>query len=237
MKTRTTKLPKLLVVRPFRETCLAFYAKSKKFDVTYLTVGKQDVGRLPPNFSLVKTQYFPNVGKINNLSWAGMCGVRKFVKEADIICLTDTYYIYNLQLLFWAVIYHKTVVTVVWATIANHISSWLFPYSLVTYFVRAKSKHFILRNFSALQFTDSLSIARDKITVSYKGVDLSHFYPRKLAKQSKVLNILYLARLEESKGIKELVGVFEKLIKEGFSLRLIVGGNGTLESYVKQKII
>jgi glycosyltransferase involved in cell wall biosynthesis len=217
MKTKTTKLPKLLVIRPFRAACRVFYSKFTKFDVTYLTVG--DSPEIKNNFRVVNTSYYPKIGKVNNLSWVFMKDMERFVKETDIVCISDNYYFFNLQAILLAKRYNKKVVTILWATIPNHISNWLPPYSFITRKVIVATDLFILRNTSAIPFATSLGAPKGKIKVVYKGIDLAAFCPRK-QRNSKIINILYVGKIINSKGVDDLKAAFKMLIKDRLNVKL-----------------
>ena len=120
MKIKTTNRPKILVIRPLREAAREFYAKFTKLDVTYLTVGDKNLKS--KNFRVINTSYFPKIGKVTNLSWVFMKDMEKYVSETDVVCISDNYYFYNLQAVILAKKYNKKVVTILWATIPNHIS-------------------------------------------------------------------------------------------------------------------
>src|ERR1035437_4894607 len=100
MKTKTTDLPKILVIRHFREACRDFYSKFTKFDVTYLTVGDKPFHT--ENFRLINTSYYPKFGRVTNFSWVFMRDMEKYVRETDVVCISDNYYFYNLQAILLA---------------------------------------------------------------------------------------------------------------------------------------
>lgn len=249
-KTKTTKKrPKLLVIRPFRSACRDFYLKFREFDVSYLTVGDyldtRTIKRENPSFRLINTSYSPEflfAKNFENLSWVFMKRMEEEVKRTDIVCISDNYYFFNLQAVILAKKYNKKVVTILWATIPNHISSWFFPYSFITKKVIALTDLFILRNKSSLVFAKSLGISGKKITTIYKGIDLIRFYPVKRTtkkdkyEKDKIINILYVGRLEKSKGLNILVSAFEKLSLEYKNIKLTLAGGGSLTSSIEKKI-
>lgn len=230
---KTTKLPKLLIIRSFREACREFYSKFTKFDVTYLTVGENPVNR--KNFRVVNTSYYPQIGTVNNLSWTFMKNMEKYIRETDIVCISDNYYLYNLQAVTLAKKYHKKIVTILWATIPNHISSWLPPYSFVTKRVVESSDLFILRNKSAESFSISIGVPKHKIEIIYKGINLEHFYPSNKNTSDKQVNILYVGKLIKSKGVLDLLESYKKLVADGLDVKLTIVGSGDLEKLIKRK--
>jgi glycosyltransferase involved in cell wall biosynthesis len=240
MKTKTTRLPRLLVIRPDRVACRDFYSKFKKFDVVYLTV--DDHSESKENFKIVNTSYYPRIGKVNNLSWAFMKDMEKYIKETDVVCISDNYYFYNLQAVMLAKKYNKKIVTILWATIPNHISTWLPPYSLITKKVVAASDLFILRNRSALNFALSIGAPKNKTKVIYKGIDLDRFYPSKKIVTSKPMkfvggiNILYVGKLIKSKGVFDLIKAFDMLVADGLNVKLSLVGSGKVKNISGDRI-
>jgi len=69
----------------------------------------------------------------------------------------------------------------------------------------------------------------------YKGIDLKHFYPAKIANKEQV-NILYVGNFHKSKGLLDLLAVFEKLASEGLSVRLLLAGKGQLTDLVNERM-
>jgi glycosyltransferase involved in cell wall biosynthesis len=222
-----------------RESCLAFYSKFKRFDITYFagedSSFKSTVAGLPKDFKTVTRTYCPKLwGNINNLSLAAITGLENLIKETDTLNISDTYYSFNSQAVNLAKKYKKKIVTIVWTTIPNHISSWLPPYSFFTKNVVSKTDFFILRNKTAYKFTDSLGIDRGKTVMIYKGVDLKHFFPKK-NNTDKLIKILYIGIYHESKGIKDLINAFERIFKGGYRVELHLAGRGSLENYINNK--
>jgi glycosyltransferase involved in cell wall biosynthesis len=234
---KTTKPLRLLVIRPFREACRDFYAKFTKFNVTYLTVGDYPINR--KNFRVVDTSYYPNwafIEKIENLSWTFMKDMEKYVKETDVVCISDNYYFYNLQAVTLAQKYKKKIVTIFWATIPNHISSWLPPYCYITKRVVGATDLFILRNKSAINFVTSIGAPKDKIKIIYKGIDLKRFNPGKEKISDHPINILYVGKLVKSKGVFDLIKAFEMLTTDGLDVKLTLAGIGSVRNISNKRI-
>lgn len=233
---------KMLAVRAPRESCLAFYTKFKKIDVTYLAGTnlnfKPSINVSKKYFKYVGSSFYPkSKGIVTNLSLVGIKKLKELVKETDIVNLTDTYYSFNAEAVYYAKKYNKKIVTIIWATIPNHLSSWLPPYSFFTRMVINNTDLFILRNKTAYRFTDSLGIDRKKIKLIYKGVDLDHFYPNRKAENLMHIAILYVGIYHPSKGLYELIEAFEKLIKSGFAVTLHFAGRGKLNDYINKKAL
>lgn len=232
--------PKMLAVRAPRESCLAFYAKFKKMNVTYLAGTNSNYKPsviFPSNVNLIVRKFYPNYwSNVTNLSIVGINGLEELIKSTDIVNITDTYYSFNAEAIYYAKKYNKKIVTIIWATIPNHISSILPPYSFFTKMVVDNTDLFILRNKTAYRFTDSLGIDRSKTKLIYKGVDLNHFYPAKrLTINHQPLVILYVGIYHPSKGLRELIEAFERLVKSGLPVRLHFAGKGPMNDYINKK--
>lgn len=82
-------------------------------------------------------------------------------------------------------------------------------------------------------------IYKGKIEIIPNGVDIKKFNPDNLPleqyKDGKI-NILFVGRLEERKGVKYLLESWEKLTVSQKSLRLILIGDGPLRKEVAEKI-
>lgn len=246
--TSSSVLPKMAVVRGVREATLAFYNKFSRFEIDYVAPGQREnfkpsLTPLSNNLNFILTTFVPAFGfdplslfqnQVNNLSWRYIKGLENVIKNSSIVNISDTYYFFNYQAVQLAQKYHKPVVTVVWTTIAHHISSLLPPYSFITKKVIHGTDLFILRSRCAYQFTDSIGIPREKTIVIYKGVDLLHFCPKKRYDR-KFVSILYVGNLHPSKGIVELVCAFEQLVKDKMPVKLLICGDGILKNTIIKK--
>jgi glycosyltransferase involved in cell wall biosynthesis len=242
-----TKLPKMLVIGSIRGSNIDFYNFFTRFNIDYVPAinpGYEiDVSIFSKQLKLLHlkscpTYFFDPVTfiqrSVNNLSLLNIKGLEEYVKNTDIVNITDTYYCYNAQTVMLAKKYNKPIVTTIWATIPNHISSWIFPYSWNTKKVIAATDLFILRSRTAYRFTDSLGINRKKTVVIYNGINLKHFSPS-IERNSIKLTILYVGNYHKSKGLVDLICVFERLVNEGLPVRLMTAGNGQLKSYIANK--
>lgn len=236
----TDRLPRMLTVRAPRESCLAFYAKFKRFEVDYLAATNSSYKpsiKIPKNLKVIIRSFYPELKRqVNNLSLVCINDLEELVKKTDIVNITDTYYSFNSQAVKLANKYGKPIVTVIWTTIPNHVSSWLPPYSFFTKNVLCNTNLFILRNKTAYKFTDSIGIDRKKTAMIYKGVDLKHFYPKKsMVIDSEPIIILYVGIYHPSKGLNELLEAFEKLCDRGLPVELHFAGKGEMEALINEK--
>lgn len=237
----------MVVIRATRESCLAFYNHFSGFLIDYVAASQTPyaptVSNLNPNLEVINPRFYPAYGidpvslitpRINNLSWQYIEGLESLIQKCDIVNLTDTYYFFNRQAVRLARKYNKPVVTIIWTTIPRHPSVWLPPYSWNVKEVVDATDLFILRCKSAYAFTDSLKINREKTAMIYKGVDLEHFYPSP-RQIKKTIDILYVGNLHPSKGLLDLLYAFEKLVRDSLPVRLLIAGEGKLQSLINQK--
>ncbi|MGI5828082.1 MAG: glycosyltransferase family 4 protein [Patescibacteria group bacterium] len=73
----------------------------------------------------------------------------------------------------------------------------------------------------------------ERITVIPYGIDLKMFKPNLITKTQKELIVLFVGRLEEQKGIKELLEVWNE-IRKHYKATLKIIGRGPLEKIVRQ---
>lgn len=244
----TTRKPRMLVVRPIRDSALSHYAFYQNFNVDYTILSdkpyKPFFKNLNKNVSVSNLLFHkPKFNKfINklipfpNLRWnLANKEIEEKIKNTDIVNITDTYYFYSAQIAKLAKKYNKPLITVIWMTIPNHITTWFFPYSINTNIILKNTNLFILRNKTAYQFTDSLGIKRKKTKVVYKGVNVDFFKSNK-NKNNKNINILFVGSLNKSKGIKDLANVFKRLTCEYSNIKLLIVGSGSLEKSLKKSL-
>ena len=232
------------LVRGTREAVIKFYENFEKFDVHFIA------GSFRPftyksskkNFKFINLPFYKPFGidpagvlkQRGNLSWIFIKGLEKNLQGCDVVSITDTYYFFNLQAVIWAKKNKVPVVTVIWTTIPHHITSWFPPYSYITRKVIKATDLFILRSKSALKFTDSLGIPRQKTKVIYKGVDLTRFSPAVTSHNSQVIKILFTGNLSRAKGLDDLLLVYQDLKDRYLNLRLIIAGDGELAKEVRR---
>lgn len=232
----------MAVVRGRREAVVEFYQHFERMKVLFLAGGDKK-GYSHKNFKYIGLPFEPRFwlnpiqpkNKIyNNLSLINIKGLEKLINKAQVLNLTDLYYFFNLQAVKIAKKLPIPVVTIIWTTIPNHITTWLPPYSFNAKTVIKATDLFILRSKTALAFTDSLGINRQKVKVIYKGVDLKLFFPRRKKLLGKI-KIVFAGHLHKDKGLYELVGAFANLCQRYDNLELLIAGQGPLKNFLWEK--
>jgi glycosyltransferase involved in cell wall biosynthesis len=175
-----------------------------------------------------------NRGVYTHRSWVEIEGLEKELEDVEVINISDTFYVWDEQVARLARKLKKKLVSVVWESVPHHLGAYLPPYTFSVRAVRKTADLYILRSNTALAFTDSIKIPREKVKVIYKGVDLSLFYPPQ-ERSSKAVTILYVGMLDRSKGVEDLVRAFTRLSGEFSGLRLILAGRGPLEGFIKKE--
>lgn len=83
-----------------------------------------------------------------------------------------------------------------------------------------------------------IPFAKRKVIVIYNGVDVDKFRPIKnvKGKEKGSFYIGSLGYLSPRKGFEELIDVVSKLVKDGYNIRLYIGGKGYLYKRLQEKI-
>jgi len=138
-------------------------------------------------------------------------GLENYTKQFDIFHTADPHYYYSYQLarLRKKELIKKLIVTA-WETIPFN-NETVFKKKEIKRFVKKNADLFICYTERAKQALILEGVDKRKIKVIKLGVDLKKFKPAK--RKSKRLTILFVGRLVEEKGIKDLYEV-RKRIKE-----------------------
>jgi glycosyltransferase involved in cell wall biosynthesis len=115
------------------------------------------------------------------------------------------------------------------------------PFNHETIWGRHKLKQYVINNadfFHCLTEKAKTTIIKEgadpqKTTVIPYGVNLNIFKPTPNNQKSNKLTILFIGRLEEQKGVRELMEVWIE-VKKRFSVQLKIVGKGPLERFVKK---
>ncbi len=235
---------KLALVRDSRISALDHYKFLKNFDINFISGNSNphiaERYKLPNNVRITNLKLINPLGidpisllgsNATNLAWNYFADLEQELRGSDLIGISDNYYFWNYQTIKFAKKNNIPVFTILWCNIPNHISTWLPPYAQITREVIDYTSLFILRNNKALELTDSLKIPRSKVKVIYKGIDLTRFKPRATT-YTNPLNILYVGRLEKSKGVTDIIAAFSLLHRKYPDTTLTVAGRGSLTQTV-----
>lgn len=85
-------------------------------------------------------------------------------------------------------------------------------------------------------------IANDKnplsnVKVLYTGIDLNTFYLNKLRKAKNKVRFIFIGNLLESKGVFDLLDVFNKIVKDGYNCELTYCGSGKHCEKLKRRCV
>ena len=160
-------------------------------------------------------------------------GLEKVIKGSDIVHVAETYYNYTLQAIKAkrkGLV--KKVISTVWEVIPFNNES-LSGRRGIKKIARKEIDHFITPTNLAKKALLKEGISAKKITVIPMGIDLDRFKPTTSGSKVKgEVTILFIGRLEESKGADNLVKAFIKLSKSILNLKLNLVGQGTLEEKI-----
>lgn len=153
----------------------------------------------------------------------GNLGTRKFIRKYDVAYLTS----YNIIIPFRIL---NPRIKIVYGTHNNDFSS-LKNKKFSPGYLHAKIS---LALTDAVHFVSESSIGnlnfKSKIVSVNNGIDTKNFHPSSLVKDRSRINVLYVGRLEEGKGIKIVIEAIKKLPITGYFLTIC--GDGTLRDYV-----
>jgi glycosyltransferase involved in cell wall biosynthesis len=239
-------MKKITLIRDLRKSAVEYYKLFNTSHITYVTgIPHQNNEQqivINDRMKLVKLPvYYPTlidptkiIGSPYNAAWHFFKNCGKYIKDADIVGLQDTYYPYNYHAIREAKRNNKPVFTEIWCNIPNHISAHTPPYSWITNQIVKNTDLFILRNNKAYEFSDSIGIPREKTRMIYIGVDIEKFSHSDKS-TSDSITILYVGRLLKSKGVVQLIEAFEKCCTKYKNIKLILAGDGPLKQYVVEK--
>ncbi|MEB3755339.1 MAG: glycosyltransferase family 4 protein [Desulfurococcales archaeon] len=97
--------------------------------------------------------------------------------------------------------------------------------------VNNSTKIICVSNYIRNELTKLVPESADKSIVIYNSVDTDKFKPINVKKE-RTFTIGYVGSLIPRKGVKELLLVFNELLREGLELQLWIGGKGPLMNYL-----
>ncbi len=167
-------------------------------------------------------------------SWKYVEGLENYLRDVDVINISDCFYFYCGQAAKLAKKLGKKLVVIVWENVEKHLSTYLPPYSFNVSQVLAQADLFIARSEGARGYLLSIGVEETKIKVIYKGINIKEFIPKKRKKDGKV-RILYVGQLIKNKGVNELLEAFKRLNSEFKNLELWLLGRSKGEN-LEEKI-
>ena len=237
----------MAVVRQVRPAEALFYNAFQRMSIRFV-YATQELVPYPvkaDNLELVNLPFRPKYfidpialvsgGVYNHRSWVEIEGLEKQLEDVEVVNISDTFYVWDYQVARLARKLGKKLVSVVWESVPHHPGTYLPPYACSVREVCKTANLYILRSNTALAFTDSIKIPREKTKVIYKGVDLSLFFPQKERSSRAGTTILYVGMLDKSKGLEDLLEAFVRLSREFPDLKLTLAGEGPLEHLIKRE--
>ncbi len=159
--------------------------------------------------------------------------LNKIVNDNDIINVVELFLYSSYQIIKLAKKYSKSTAVSIHSVLPYHECILKFPpYNI---FLKINSKLFdrgIAPCHATKKYTQSLNIKDDKIKIVHWGLDLNRFSPNLNKNESETIKILFVGRLIEYKGIRDLLIAFSNIIKNYKNIELIVCGDGPLRQMV-----
>lgn len=246
-RMQNKRKPKLAVIRGVRPPEALFYDAFGMTEVKFIFATQKPTAypirtenlelvnlRLKPKYLIDPISLF-NRGVYTHRSWIEVAGLEEHLKDVDVVNVSDTFHHWCAQAARITSRLGKKLVTIIWETIPNQPGTFIPPYPFNVREVVKNTDLFILRSKTALRFTDSIGIPREKVKVIYKGVDLDLFHPPKPSplNPKPSLRILYVGQLTSSKGVDDLLKAFVILSPEFPHAELVLAGTGPLERDIR----
>ena len=162
-------------------------------------------------------------------------GLESHIKNADIVHIADPHYYYAYQAACMREKgFIKKLVSTWWETI---------PFNNEGTAAKKRLKRFVMNNTDLfICYTDKAKkclieegVVPEKIRTISLGVDLVHFSKKRVI-DPDTFTILFVGRLVQEKGIRDLYDAFKLLVKEKNAVRLKIIGSGPLEKVFRKKI-
>ena len=119
-------------------------------------------------------------------------------------------------------------IVIVWENIKKSLLYLLPPFSINTKIVKSNANKFIAVSNISKESILSLSINENKIETVYPGILINRFNQS----NDSIDKILFVGNLEPYKGVDILLQTFKKLANYFFDVKLVIVGNGSLESKI-----
>jgi glycosyltransferase involved in cell wall biosynthesis len=213
-----------------------FYPLKNQYDIQVIT-SRHPISsniELPviPLLSFTDIPSFPYKYPILNRLFGDahhLFGLDKAIEGSDIAHVAETYYGYTVQALkLKEKGLVKKVVSTVWENIPFN-NETLSGRRLNKVIARAGIDHFLAVTTQAKNVLIQEGIDESKISVIPMGVDLSRFKTKKRTHQD--INILFVGRLVDEKGIEDVFKSFTILKSKNPNLSLTIVGQGPLKKH------
>lgn len=159
--------------------------------------------------------------------------LNKIVNDNGIINVVELFLYSSYQIIKLAKKYSKSTAVSIHSVLPYHECILKFPpYNI---FLKRNSKLFdigVAQCHATKKYTRSLNISDSKIKVIYWGLDLDRFSPNLNDDKTETIKILFVGRLIEYKGIRDLLIAFSNIIKNYKNVELIVCGDGPLRRII-----
>lgn len=162
-------------------------------------------------------------------------GLERYIASSDIVHTADPHYYYSYQAALLrkkGII--KKLVTTWWETIPFNNEGTVAK-QRIKRFAMQYTDQFVCYSKRAKQCLLDEGVDENKIVVIPLGVDLAKFYPA--VSNNAVPTILFVGRLVDEKGIRDLYEAFLNIHKQGIFAKLKIVGSGPLEKELQSRII
>lgn len=150
------------------------------------------------------------------------------IKGSDIVHVAETYYHYTHQAIKAKLRGEvKKIVSTVWEVIP-HNNEGIRGRKSFKALAYEHIDHFLAVTNLAKQALIKEGVSSGKITVIPMGVDVKRFSPAKKNKSTKSIQILFIGRLVEEKGVVELYEAYQNLVNKGYKIELKLVGYGNI---------
>lgn len=175
---------------------------------------------------------------IANRTWGDaqlLLGLENHIALSDIVHTADPHYYYSYQA---ALLRQKgkiqKLVTTWWETIPFN-NEGTAAKKKIKQFAMQHTDQFVCYAERAKQCLLDEGVDTNKIIVIPLGVDLTKFYSAVASNAAPT--ILFVGRLVEEKGIRDLYDAFLKIRKQGITAKLRIVGSGPLEKELQNRIL
>ncbi|NMB56391.1 glycosyltransferase family 4 protein [Candidatus Beckwithbacteria bacterium] len=155
------------------------------------------------------------------------------LKHFDIAHARETYFHFSKQAIIAKQkrIVKKTLITCSETIPFNHETIW--GRKTMKQFVRDNTDHFHCLTQKAKECLIKEGVGEEKITVINYGINLKQFKPIP-KKTNQDFTFLFIGRLEDQKGVKELLEAWQKLKQNYQNIKLKIIGKGPLKILVEE---